>query len=296
MTCFGPLPAYRPRVKDGGDRRLVFDKRKSETGIRILIPCGQCAGCRLEKSRQWAMRCMHEKQMHSGSSFITLTYSDENMPEGGSLCMDDYQRFMKRLRKRFGNGIRFCGCGEYGDTTFRPHYHILLLSHDFPDRKFIKSAPSGLPLYSSKILDELWGLGMANIGNVDFDSCAYVARYVMKKIVGTDTYDSNLYDPETGIVKEPQFMTMSRRPGLGSSWYEKYGPHAYVWDSVVFKGVEVPPPRFYDSKRIGPLINERLKVKRRRKAMLKRADNTLTRLRVREVVALAKLKLKGRSL
>lgn len=300
MTCFGPLTAYRPRA-NAGDRRLVFDKRKSETGIRIMIPCGQCAGCRLEYSRQWAMRAMHEKQMHRLSCFLTLTYDDAHLPEGGSLSIDHYQRFMKRLRHHFGDGIRFLGCGEYGDTTRRAHYHILLLNCDFADRRFHKNAPSGKALYTSKLLDDLWSengenFGHSLIGDVDFDSCAYVARYVMKKVIGKDTFDSNLYCWDTGIVREPVFMTMSRRPGLGTEWYKKFGPHAYEWDSVVFKGVEVPPPRFYDNLRVGPAINDNLKKKRRRKAALNRADQTLARLRVREVVALAKLNLKGRRL
>ncbi|UDN67540.1 replication initiator protein [robinz microvirus RP_40] len=299
MTCYGPIAAYRPLRKEGGDRRLVFDPRKSETGVRMLIPCGRCTGCRLERSRQWAMRCMHEKQMHRASSFVTLTYDKDSLPEGGSLSLAHYTRFMKRLRHKFGDGVRFCGCGEYGDVTFRPHYHLLLLNVDFGDRKYYKCSDSGLPLYVSKELDSLWSedgkqFGLCNIGNVDFDSCCYVARYIMKKVIGDDTFDSSLFDWETGLVKEAPFMTMSRRPGLGSSWYAKFGPHAYEWDSVVFKGVEVPPPRFYDNLRIGPAINDGLKKKRRRKAALNRADQTLARLRVREVVALAKLK--GRSL
>lgn len=299
MPCFGPLSAYRP-TKKSGDRRLVFDPRKSDTGIKILIPCGQCVGCRLERSRQWAMRAMHEKQMHDASCFLTLTYSDDFLPEGGSLVMRDYVLFMKRLRKRFGDGIRFLGCGEYGDVTGRPHYHILLLNHDFDDRRpYGRASSAGHQLYTSKTLDSLWSregrsLGLCVIGNVDFDSCAYVARYVMKKVIGKDL--KPMIDPFTGLIKEPVFMTMSRRPGLGSSWYAKYGPHSYLFDSVVFNGCEVRPPRFYDSKRVGPCINDKLKVKRRRMAMLHRADQTLARLRVREVVALAKLKLKGKSL
>ncbi|UDN67792.1 replication initiator protein [robinz microvirus RP_120] len=298
MPCYGPLTAYRPR-EGAVDRRLVFDARKSHSGIPIKVPCGQCSGCRLESSRQWAMRCMHEKK--PDSSFVTLTYADEHLPEGNSLSMYDYVCFLKRFRKRFGDGLRFCGCGEYGETTFRPHYHFLLLNRDFHDKRFHKRAPSGAPLFTSQILDELWSrdgevLGHSLIGSVDFDSCCYVARYVMKKIIGKDTFDSSLYDPVTGIVREPPFMTMSRRPGLGSEWYAKYGPHAYEFDSVVFNGREVRPPRFYDGKRVGPCINDKLKLKRRRAALLYRADNTLRRLRVRECVALAKLQLKGRSL
>ncbi|AXH77008.1 MAG: replication initiator protein [Microviridae sp.] len=253
------------------------------------------------------MRAMHEKQLHSASCFITLTYDDRHLPEGGSLSMDDYQRFMKRLRHRFGAGIRFMGCGEYGDETDRPHYHIVLLNCDFPDRKYLKSSNSGLPLYSSLELERLWSengelLGHCNIGNVDFDSCAYVARYVMKKfknkekIVGFIDGVRVEVCPETGVIREPVFMTMSRRPGLAKDWYNRFGPHAYEWDSVVFKGVEVPPPRYYDSLRVGPCINDDLKKRRRRMAALHRADQTLARLRVREVVALAKLSLKGRKL
>lgn len=302
MTCVGPLTAYRPK-RGSGDGRLVFDKRKSETGIAIKIPCGQCAGCRLETSRQWAMRCMHEKQMHNASSFLTLTYNDDKLPRGGSLSLDDYQKFMKRLRWRFGNGLRFCGCGEYGDTTRRAHYHVLLLNVDFSDRVYHKMAPSGSPLFTSKTLDELWSdergnLGHSLIGNVDFDSCAYVARYVMKKIIGKDTFDSSLYDVESGVVRLAPFLTMSRCPGLGASWFEKYGVHAYHFDSVIMNGMEVRPPRYYDGKfsSLDSVRFERLKVKRRRKAALYKCDNTVRRLRVRELVMLAKLKLKGRSL
>ena len=308
MTCFGPIDAYRPKrfLANGDpnpDRRLVFRKDKGETGIRIRIPCGQCAGCRLETSRQWAMRCMHEKQMHNASSFLTLTYSDARLPEGGSLSMDDYQKFMKRLRWKFGDGIRFCGCGEYGDTTRRAHYHILLLNIDFNDRVYHKMSPSGAPLFTSKVLDDLWSddlgnLGHALIGNVDFDSCAYVARYVMKKIDNWDTVKSGLYCPVTGLVREAPFLTMSRRPGLGSSWFDKYGIHAYKFDSIIMNGMEVRPPRFYDGKyeKINPEGLVRLKIARRRKAAIYKSDNTVRRLRVRECVMLAKLKLKGRSL
>jgi len=293
VSCLGPLNAYRPR-RDATDRRLVFDVRKSETGIVIKIPCGQCAGCRLETSRQWAMRCMHEKQMHNASSFLTLTYNDKCLPPGGSLSLDDYQKFMKRLRWRLGDGIRFCGCGEYGDTTTRAHYHILLLNRDFPDRRFAKMSPSGAPLYTSKTLDELWSdergnLGHSLIGNVDFDSCAYVARYVMKKLTGPLAVDDGRISP---------FLTMSRNPGLGATWFEKYGGQTYNWDSVVINGAEVRPPKFYDTKfkELHPERMELLKKRRRRKAAMHKADNTVRRLRVREVVMMAKLNQKGRSL
>jgi len=96
MPCYGPLTAYRPK-SNSSDRRLVFRKTDSETGIPIKIPCGKCPGCKLEQSRQWAVRCMHEKRLHNSSCFVTLTYDDNNLPNGNTLVKSDLQNFLKRL-------------------------------------------------------------------------------------------------------------------------------------------------------------------------------------------------------
>ena len=136
MPCFGPLVAYyAAEVSESGKRRLVFDKRHSHSGVKIQLPCGQCIGCRLERSRQWAIRCMHEKSLYSLSSFLTLTYDDDHLPPNGTLVKRDFQLFMKRLRWEMGDGIRFFACGEYGDGNLRPHYHALLFNVDFPDKR-----------------------------------------------------------------------------------------------------------------------------------------------------------------
>lgn len=290
MPCFGPITGYYP--KDGSnDKRLVFRKDRSETGIGIKIPCGRCSGCRLEHSRQWALRCMHEKRMHTDSAFLTLTYDNAHLPSGGTLVKRDLQLFMKRYRKYAGTGIRFFACGEYGEKTNRPHYHVLLLNSDFPDRRLASSGEM-YSLYKSATLSKLWDAGNSIIGNVTFDSCAYVARYCMKKITGKPA--AAHYNG-----REPEFIVMSRRPGIGATYFEKYNEEMYTHDNVIVNGVPSSLPRFYDNRYASRSDTcearlSLLKIARRRK--LDRKDGGTTRLRIREVVALAKLAQKGRSL
>lgn len=301
MPCYGPLNAWYPkRLLSNGqvnpDRRLVFRKDKSETGIPLKIPCGKCVGCRLEQSRQWAVRCMHEKRMHNASAFLTLTYASP--PPANSLVLADYQNFLKRLRHVTGNGLRFFGCGEYGSQTQRPHYHLLLLSADFSDRKIVTSGPE-YNLYSSRTLSDLWPHGHSVIGDVTFHSAAYVARYCLKKNQNGKTVSDG---------RTPEFVTMSRRPGLGTGYFSRYKDEILAHDTIIVNGVPAALPRFYDNKlaltdlietRNGHLLSqmELIKFRRRRRiTWAQRRDNSNSRLRVREVVALAKLKLKAKSI
>lgn len=234
---------------------------------------------------------MHEKRMHTASAFVTLTYDNKNLPANASLVKRDLQLFMKRYRKVAGNGIRFFACGEYGEQTHRPHYHLLLLNSDFTDKRLVKSG-SEYNLYASPQLSLLWTAGTHAIGDVTFESAAYVARYCMKKITGPKAADH--YNG-----REPEFIVMSRRPGIGTAYLEKYASEMYTHDNVIVNGVPSSLPRFYDNKYAG--TNDTcearlnlLKIARRRK--INRADTGTTRLRIREVVSLAKLAQKGRSL
>lgn len=312
MPCDSPLHAYRP-AQGSADRRLVFQKNKSETGVAIQVPCGKCSGCRLEHSRQWAVRCMHEKRMHNEAAFLTLTYSDDNLPALRSLVKSDLQNFMKRIRDHFGwyavgkpdepgyiPGVRFFACGEYGEKTLRPHYHVLLLNHDLPDRKFFTMSGEN-KLYTSQILDDIWGNGHCNIGDVTFDSAAYVARYCMKKITGPPAEAHY-----AGRV--PEFITMSRRPGLGSGYFARYRNELLDHDTIIVNGVEAALPRYYDG-RIDDLLPDEIpgrlmspmeEIKARRRAKITLAmkkDMSSNRRRVvRETVRLAKLNLKRRIL
>lgn len=156
----------------------------SPPGEAVQLPCGQCIGCRLDYSLHWAVRCMHEAQMHDENCFLTLTYSDEHVPSSGSLDKGALQKFWKRLRKRFPERrIRYFACGEYGERLHRPHYHACVFGFDFPDRELFMMR-EGIPLYTSEALAQCWPFGFCSIGDVTFESAAYVARYACKKITG----------------------------------------------------------------------------------------------------------------
>ena len=278
MACAKPLTAYYAKaVNPSGLRSLVFKKELSFSGIPIPVPCKQCTLCRLARAGEWASRAMHEKRMHSDSAFLTLTYRDEALtrtPDGATLVKRDLQLFMKRLRLERQSGLRYLACGEYGERTKRPHYHMLLFNTCFPDMKYHKMSGEK-KLYASAELDSLWKLGDCLIGEVEFESCAYVAGYVVKKITG------ELAASHYG-ARVPEFQVQSL--GLGRSYYERYASEIHAHDTVVMRGHEVKVPRYYDYRRnkVDPDGVEALKKERRLRAMKFKADNTPARLRVKE--------------
>lgn len=287
MVCFHPLTGFRA---PGG--RVTLRRSEGYSDLPVTIACGQCQGCRLERSRQWAVRCMHEMREHDRSSFITLTYSDENLPPDGGLDVAHWQKFAKRVRKALGP-FRFFHCGEYGDRTWRPHYHAVVFGHDFrSDRKLVKRSKRGdHEQWTSPELEKLWPHGIHLVGTATFESAAYVARYVMKKQTGAN---ASVY----GGRKAP-YVTMSRRPGIGSAFIKKYGGEVYRDDFVVVNGKPARPPKYYDGQweLVDPERIDQVKTRRKEKAARRAADNTTERLAVRERLAEAKLKtFKGRDL
>lgn len=240
MPCYSPLQAWRGVRGVSGKRSMVFNRRDAALPGEIFLPCGQCVGCRLERSRQWALRCLHESSLYRRNCFLTLTLDAGHMPADGSVDVRTFQLFMKRLRKAYpGDRIRYFHCGEYGEKLGRPHYHACLFNFDFDD-KYIWSVKNGFNLYRSPSLEKVWGLGHCLVGEVTFESAAYVARYVMKKITGEDAqchYNG----------KRPEYVTMSRRPGIGKGWFQKWKGDVYPDDFIVVRGVKMKPPRFYDS-------------------------------------------------
>lgn len=297
MACFHPIKAYRG---DTPGMPVAFSPSHN-TPHRMELPCGQCSGCRLERSRVWALRCAHEASMHEENCFITLTYADDHIPPYGSLRKRDLQLFMKKLRRRFPKRkIRFFACGEYGDETERPHYHVLLFGLDFADKQFWKMTANGDRLYVSPLLEEIWGNGFAPLGSVTFKSAGYVARYVMKKRTKPSSKDKEVYkrqeeaycakylraDPETGeaVWLEEEFNLMSRRPGIGKDWYDAWKSDAYPDDFVVIDGKKMKPPRYYDELiRIEDVeLYEQLKRDRMLAIWEHHDNNSPSRLRVRE--------------
>lgn len=295
MPCFRPIKAFYGRKKSiNGKGTIVFHKEES-CGIELDLPCGQCIGCRLEKSRQWAIRCVHEASLHADNCFLTLTYDPKNLPDNGSLKKKDYQDFMKRLRARNEDKtIRFFHCGEYGDNLSRPHYHACLFGYDFPD-KVLHSDRRGVRLYTSDLLNDVWPWGFTTLGDVTFESAAYVARYVMKKVTGDEADEHyRRVHPITGAeyLLEPEYITMSRRPGLAAGWYEKWKNDVYPSDEVISRGNPVRPPRFYDKmfeEAHGDTFKE-LKRQRIAKARKHKANQTPERLKVREICTEARIK------
>lgn len=262
----------------------------------VTIPCGQCIGCKLERSRQWAIRCVHEASLYDKNCFITLTYRDEKLPKNNSLEVPAFQNFMKRLRKRFGAGIRFFQCGEYGEKFQRPHYHACLFNFDFPDRELFQIR-DGTRLYTSKALEELWTDGFSTIGDVTFESAAYVARYVTKKLTGDKAIDHyNVVDHKTGeilIERKPEYVTMSRRPGIGKPWLDKFNTDVYPGDFVVMDGKKMRPPKYYDSKfeLDDPETFRKIKAQRKRQVIETAHNATWERLAVREEIQRQKFSL-----
>lgn len=268
MACYHPLHAIQVGLTPNGKAALSFEKELVAKYLKhgketITVPCGQCIGCRLERSRQWAIRCMHEASLHllekggNGNCFLTLTYRDEClhyttfdadretgeiMPGVPTLNKRDAVLFMKRLRKKFGDGIRFMQCGEYGDKLNRPHHHFILFNHSFKDRTFYKFN-NGFPLYNSKDLERLWPYGHAIVADVTFETCAYVARYVTKKVTGSNSFKHY-------VLRQPEYITMSRRPGIAREWFERFHTDVFPHDLCVVrsgrKEMKARPPKYYD--------------------------------------------------
>lgn len=282
---------------------LVFGDSGFRPGGRYLeVPCGRCRGCRLERSRQDAIRCVHESQMHRANAFITLTYSEEQLPAGLTLVKKDFQDFIKRLRRRLEPGrFRFFGCGEYGEEFSRPHYHACLFGVDFEDRVPWKTSPSGELVYRSALLESVWPMGHSSCGSVTFESAAYVARYVMKKELGTSSGPRRQFlDVVTGEVceRDHEFALRSLKPGLGFSWLQKYWSDVYPHGRVVMNGHECPAPRYYDKLFAlrDPIEFAALQRRREEAALVRWDDNSPRRLRAKEIVLDAKLAHLKRSL
>ena len=277
LPCYHPLKAFVLGEKDG--KRLLkvtsyeIDHleragegfaccthpaygRPGDITEFIEIPCGKCSGCRLQRSREWANRCMLELEYHKSSYFVTLTYDDAHVPihyyadpETGealpsmSLVKRDFQLFMKRLRKKFGEGIRFFASGEYGSETFRPHYHAIVFGLELNDLVPYKRSAQGFQYFNSASLQEVWPNGFAVVAPVTWETCAYTARYVMKKLTGPE---AEFYE-NFNIV--PEFSLMSRKPGIARQYYEDHPDlyeHEFINISTEKGGRKFRPPKYYD--------------------------------------------------
>lgn len=304
MPCYKPVKAWYGNKLVSGKREVVFSSGQAQSCLSLALPCGTCVGCRLERARQWAMRCMDEASLYQDNAFITLTFNQEALKKRGHVGLDkaDFQLFMKRLRKFTGRDnkesepIRYFHCGEYGSKFFRPHYHALLFNVGFPDRIYKKHSSAGYPVYRSPSLEANWNFGFSSTTDVTFGSAAYVARYHVKK-VGNIVADDHFVNPRTGEMLPPEYTTMSRGSfvrktgGIGKGWYQKYKSDVYPRDSRVIKGVDTKPCKFYDSlyEVDSPEQFASIKIERMVNASARSDENTEERLVVREKVKCAQL-------
>ena len=257
------------------------------------------------------MRCVHEASLHNENSFITLTYDEDNVPSTGTLRKRDWRNFMKRLRRDIHPiKIRFLMCGEYGEnqdlttteTIGRPHYHAIIFGWDFPDKEMESANHRGEPVYTSKQLNQAWNQGFTTIGDFSFDSAAYVARYVTKKITGeeaTTHYLRTIKNPPevgTGPIAPllPEFNGASLKPGIAREWFNKYR-HDMDKGFITMRGIKMPPPKYYANcyAQVDDDHWQTLAAEKRASINPDDPDKTPERLRVREKLVLRKaLKLK----
>lgn len=244
MKCTRPIFATITKLSDGKNHVKILPKRvdqysfetleaKYGHGHIIALPCGKCLACKINYARNWASRCVLEASSYTDNWFLTLTYDDDHIGNN-QLDRRDMQLFLKRLRKKLGDGIRFFGCGEYGTQTHRKHYHLILFNCFIPDIKCLGKGRNGGYYYESEMIKSLWNKGNCILGDVTMSSCDYVARYCVKKVYG-DT--------------SGEFVQMSTRPGIGYTFFEKNYEKIYKDDRVYFNfgtSLYQSPSRYFD--------------------------------------------------
>lgn len=228
MACVSPITCwYSQEVsEETGKRQITFDIKKAYVDMPLQLPCGKCLSCKADQSLMWSIRAYHESLDHDHNCFITLTYSDDHLPSDGAIDKRTLQLFFKRLRKAIApTKLRYIACGEYGDLTRRPHYHALLFGVDFLD---VRRVMVGDTTYTHPVLHDTWGLGNVLIGSMTMESICYTCGYVLKKMSDEDT-----------------FNLMSRRPGIGKAWLDRYHDDLVRTGKVVIEGREYAiPPRY----------------------------------------------------
>lgn len=284
MTCFAKIKI----------------KKKSSTGLTMgyqEVPCKRCHGCRMQKSKEWAIRCIHEAKLYGDkNAFITLTYNNDHLPKDNSLNHEHFQKFIRSLRKRTKQTIRYYMCGEYGRATkknnnvARPHFHAIIFGYDFPD-KTLWTRPNmrpNNPIYRSKILESSWAdskqqsRGFSELGSVTFKSAAYVARYILKK---QEKQHYAIVDQVTGEItgyRQKEYTHMSLKPGIGDRYFHENMIDLYEY-VMIRPGEKLPVPQFYKDKlKIAqPELSERLRLLAVKAAKLDRSNSTPERLKVR---------------
>lgn len=297
-TCYNRITAYQVNYQT----QLLFKRPTNGQAYKIItLSCGKCIGCRVNDTRDLATRMMNEVSMHEHNQFLTLTIDDSYMNSNQSLVKSDFCNFMKRLRKYYQSkfsiqGIRFTMCGEYGELTYRPHYHAVIYNLPIPDLEHYTTS-KGNKLYTSKIIEQIWQMGNVLVGNVTEQTCQYVTGYLKKGQMNEEwETDELIVDRETGEFEPrlPPYRQSSNRPGIGHDWYQKYKSDCFPSDFIVLNGQKLTIPKYYSrlKKREDEVEYENILSKRKEKMCTPqhRENTSLKRLEVRKKVQLAKSK------
>lgn len=278
-TCLSPIKAHRTI-----DGNIQFTAKDSHT--ELFLPCGQCIGCRLNHAESWAIRMTHEAQLHDQNCFITLTYNDENLPPNGSLNYDHVTKFIKKLRKVLSKTqykIKYYRVGEYGENLSRPHYHLILFGFDFSAKLRYHGeenehihwrTKNGNKYYVSTLLSKLWGVGHAELGEVNYNTCMYVAKYITKKVNGrqkTAHYG--------GLEQEK--ASMSKKEAIGKQWLQQYWSDIYPHDHCIHNSKKLKVPKYYDKwlEKNNPTLYGQIKQNREQSMINSTVDQSeLTRI------------------
>ncbi|QKI28888.1 VP4 [Trichosanthes kirilowii gokushovirus] len=230
MSCNMPIDCYyRDELTESGKRPLTFNPRFRYRGADVKytdalkVPCGKCSGCKADQSLMWSIRAYHESTLHDQNCFITLTYDDAHLPKDGKIDKTVLQKFFRRLRKA-GYKLRYIACGEYGGRTHRPHYHAIIFGVDWLENAVYIDDK----MYTNQKLVDLWSNGFVSIAPVTMASICYVCGYVTKKIADEDT-----------------FNLMSRRPGIGHDWLDRFHDDIVRTGVVTIEGREYQVPKRY---------------------------------------------------
>lgn len=190
------------------------------------VPCGSCRACKIAKAREWTIRLLHELSYHETGCFLTLTYDNDHLPHNNSINKRDLQLFFKLLRYKYPFRIKYFACGEYGDVTFRPHYHVLIFGIDKTQQLLINSC---------------WKHGFIHYGYVSRKSIGYVVGYISKKYNGR--YKDEKY---TSKGLECPFQLQSQ--GIGFEYALDNFKTLNENLCINYQGAKVKIPRYYLKK------------------------------------------------
>jgi hypothetical protein len=197
---------------------------------QTIVPCGKCPQCAARRTSAWSFRLMQENKVSDSSHFITLTYGDKNLNYSktgyAQLCKRDVQLFIKRLRKAHTNArpIKYFAVGEYGEKTWRPHYHIILFNAQI------------------ELIQTAWAMGHCHYGQLSEASVGYTLKYISKP------------KPSRYALRGRQQQFSLQSKGLGKNYLTKPMVRWHKLDIPtraycnLTDGKKITMPRYYKEK------------------------------------------------